>query len=645
MNAGSYRGSWDRIHDESQAYIPRIGLQWPKNDDDEEHGGDNKHDDPSVDHGRNASDGANGDMNANVNANANIGTDAVALQNYTILTRQQVARMIPRLHGSETSKGGHKQKQKQGQGDIQGQSSYVGLHLLPPRTILGNETKVQFNNTNATSIDVNGDGDGNNKNEKGEGNHHRQNQFEQSAQGPFLSELSTAIEDPEIYIRKPKHNHNGKNHPLYFTKESGSTVLRLYTRRIPGITQLSLLDGIVYLNDVNDLGFTNQNKHLILRVKGVVFHGLGRISLVANAVWGRSVLVVNGGNENAGEDQKEEVDVDMDIDIDTVTASGRKLMQMQMQLENEMDLTKIEGRDVDGDMHVGRIRDEALQNFGHLYAEGVGGENWRRHLQSVEHDSEGNENENDNIKEQIEEDVDVNHSNIYVGGSPFVPDDSKGSLYKSPSKVLKATPPLATIHGKDCEFELEFNITETQWTVGEWRQMALSQLARKMHADPTKPLKSEQNKIDENEWIERHRYHTRTRDERKKGERIREEAVVMNMLGTIRSPQCNFISNVNVTAVRTDWERTSTKAINYCFLMMMACLAQTVFILKQLIYSQSQAANVSLLSVGWHTVVDAIFCVEHILLCMLLEPVSTAFGEFLPIFNNILHSSFIIYLA
>ena len=66
--------------------------------------------------------------------------------------------------------------------------------------------------------------------------------------------------------------------------------------------------------------------------------------------------------------------------------------------------------------------------------------------------------------------------------------------------------------------------------------MALSQLAMEMHADPTKPLKSEQNKIDENEWILHHRY------ERKKGAHIRDEAVVMN----------NFISNVNVTAVRTD---------------------------------------------------------------------------------------------
>ena len=72
------------------------------------------------------------------------------------------------------------------------------------------------------------------------------------------------------------------------------------------------------------------------------------------------------------------------------------------------------------------IRDEDnLQNFGHLYhAEGVGGaENWRRHLQSADRGSEGNENGNENT---------------------CVPDDSKGSFFKNPSNVLKAPPLLAT---------------------------------------------------------------------------------------------------------------------------------------------------------------------------------------------------------
>ena len=69
-----------------------------------------------------------------------------------------------------------------------------------------------------------------------------------------------------------------------------------------------------------------------------------------------------------------------------------------------------------------------MQYFGHLYhAEqgGVGGaeKNWRRHLQSPDHGSEGDENGNENT---------------------CIPDDSKGSLYKTPSKMLKAPPLLAT---------------------------------------------------------------------------------------------------------------------------------------------------------------------------------------------------------
>jgi hypothetical protein len=106
--------------------------------------------------------------------------------------------------------------------------------------------------------------------------------------------------------------------------------------------------------------------------------------------------------------------------------------------------------------------------------------------------------------------------------------------------------------------------------------------------------------------------------------------LVIRIVGTITSRECNFASIVNVTAIRTDWERTSAKSINFCFFMMVVCLAQTVFLLRQMIHSQAQSAavRISLITVGWQTVLDAILCIEHIFLCLLLQPVSTAFGKY-----------------
>jgi len=108
----------------------------------------------------------------------------------------------------------------------------------------------------------------------------------------------------------------------------------------------------------------------------------------------------------------------------------------------------------------------------------------------------------------------------------------------------------------------------------------------------------------------------------------RDEALVMNLIGTIESPDCHFASTVNLTAVRTDWEQAQCKAINYSFYMMLACLTQIVLLLRQLLHTQNQSAaiRVSMICIGWQGIIDAMLCVGHILLCMMMQPVFTAFA-------------------
>ena len=450
------------------------------------------------------------------------------------------------------------------------QQSHIGLHLLPPST----QAETPKRNINSTDD---------------------RDRTKTTTPIPMEESLES------FGITKPL--------PLEVTNEKGSIIIRLYSRPIDGMNEISLIDGIVNLYDVNDRSFTSQMKHLTLRVRGVVIHSLGRISLVANDGPLRSVFVVKNYD-----DVDVETHDDVGADADAGDTSRRKLMQS--------------GNGGDGttrtsSVNVEAVRDEALRNYNHLFSEEVGGEHWRRHLQSNDPYPDGKD-------DQLQETMNPKRSKQYlereyVGSNPFLPDDDKGSLFKTPPKVMKSTPPLVTLNGHDCEFELDFNITETQWTVGDLRKMYQPVGLDDDDNDNESNPKSLKTKLEHDPEL------SGVVDLKRNG---RDEALVVHMLGTVRSAQCNFISNVNVTAVRTDWEQTTNKSINYCFIMMVACLAQTVFLLKQLIYSQPQSAavRVSLLSVGWHTLLDALLCVEHVFLCLLLQPVSTAFGELYVLF-------------
>jgi hypothetical protein len=70
---------------------------------------------------------------------------------------------------------------------------------------------------------------------------------------------------------------------------------------------------------------------------------------------------------------------------------------------------------------------------------------------------------------------------------------------------------------------------------------------------------------------------------------LQEQALVMKMLGSIHSP-LQFTAHLNATALRTDWDATKGKTINYSFYMIV-CLTQIMILLRQLLHSPSAVSN------------------------------------------------------
>jgi hypothetical protein len=80
---------------------------------------------------------------------------------------------------------------------------------------------------------------------------------------------------------------------------------------------------------------------------------------------------------------------------------------------------------------------------------------------------------------------------------------------------------------------------------------------------------------------------------------------------------------------RINWSSITNKAINYTFIMMLVSLSQIVLLLRQLIHSQTNsiASRVSMLSIGWMCMLDAYWFMIHILFCLVLQPLFTAFAS------------------
>lgn len=217
---------------------------------------------------------------------------------------------------------------------------------------------------------------------------------------------------------------------------------------------------------------------------------------------------------------------------------------------------------------------------------------------------------------------------------PFVRDDKDESIRRTRTPAARRMPPreqLLEANAASCEFEISMDVKEVEWTVGAWRTLVTRRVKEAHKLNPHAHTNDEDTEGEDKDSESQARG-ARPRVLSRGSKRLKppqDEALVMTMVGVIRSPNCGFEATLNATAQRTDWDATTSKAINYSFYMMLVCLTQILVLLRQLLHSQSQAAatRVSLLCIGWQTIIDALVCFAHIYLSLALQPLFTAFAS------------------
>lgn len=515
-------------------------------------------------------------------------------------------------------------------------------------------------------------------------------QARRAPQSPFLR-----VSHPEVtsLVNKAFEEDTNSTPHVTLSKPSGRAAFQFYSRQIPAMKELSLVEGLVKLYDSSTVGYSTR-RDILLRARGVMIHSIGRLSLVANADPGRSAFVV------FDDEKKEEED-------DERASSHRRLQESVTALEsgsfndehieqirdNVMTLYPFDSESDKAEMEEGGWQLTSFDLDDAPFDEGdetramrdvlrglfMGSE--RRRL-SEEVDIEAFErvaieemdSEDETLSEYSEEaepsdllprtlaDVinegepkpaaeatptkvvakptkSITKSSVVIP-YPFVPDDKEETIRKAKTPLARKMQPrdqLLEINAGRCEFEINLDVAEVEWTLGQWRKMMNRFVKETNQLDPSTFKKEADEKDDEEEdsvkaahtRTKHSRPHPRTTPMRGRIKPPQDEALVMTLLGAIHSPNCDFTATLNATAIRTDWEHTTGKAINYSFYMMLACLVQIVVLLRQLLHTQSQSAatRVSLLSVGWQTVVDALVCLAHIYLSLAMQPLFTAFAS------------------
>jgi hypothetical protein len=471
-------------------------------------------------------------------------------------------------------------------------------------------------------------------------------------------------------------------------KTSGRAAFQFYSRAVPAMKELSLIDGFLKLYDSKTVGYSSR-RDILMRVRGVILHSIGRISLVSNAAPGRAALVV--GLEHDVAEEKPEVAADHEEE------QRRKLKQAIANLEPEAsgkDIERIrdnvlalfpadttfptenvqgswssvptEGSDPantdDFDFLIERIQSSWLGQTACSLVRAIADstkpqEGGRRKLNlksnppstpaAAEQVEEGQKkrpiqskpvNDDDGLSHLVStqkgKDI-VSKASMSSTLSkimipyPFVADDTEKSIGTTKPPTVRQMPQreqLLEANAGRCEFEINLDVQDIEWSVGEWRALISRHVKEAIQLDPASVShETSEGSKEKEEFQAPHRIpHTRMEKSRPKV-----PALVMITTGSIYSPNCNFKATLNATAIRTDWEHTTGKAINYSFYMMLTCLTQIVVLLRQLLHTQSQstATRVSLLCIGWQTVLDALLCLCHIYLSLVMQPLFTAFAS------------------
>jgi len=507
---------------------------------------------------------------------------------------------------------------------------------------------------------------------------------------------------------------------LSLTNDAGRAAFQLYSKPIPAMNEISIVDGLIKLYDGMTTSFSRRTD-VLLRVKGVMIHGVGKLSLVTTGGGGSSSLDGSGGIMKKRRSflavrQVDSVKDDEDVDIDEeksfsednpflggddddsaedVQYSSERRRRLQLAVEDLLLRPEHhDGADTSTpqqhEEQIESIRNEALDLYSSLYINestqyldkhddvigiSLKKDGWTR-LQSVDDDIVPlNEEDEEIVEEDVDSDsshqlihetpedseridkknastVDLHldsehitqshrstltltdtepHPTRYVYPYPYVIDDSEDSIQKASSPASRKLPgreQALEANAANCEFEINIDIQSTKWTFGEWRSSMEHRLRMGGVFNPNWNVANSESDVVK---MKRSQYLSAMKSQLDflEEEKTSNEALVMTMMGDIESKNCDFHSFVNVTAMRTDWDHTTAKAINYSFYMMLTCLTQIVILLRQLLHTQSQsvASNVSLMCIGWQTVLDAILCISHIFLCLVMQPLFTAFAS------------------
>ena len=544
-----------------------------------------------------------------------------------------------------------------------------GMHLRP----YDDDTRHKYNKKNTTTREISSDpiqSQGSGENDKwhdGDGNNNEQSQQQRRIAGmneysskDILSQTIASLQQQPPRQRPGDMQEQQMPSPtITLTRDDGRAAFQLFGRRIVGMKELSYVSGFLKLYDSTAAGYSTR-KDVLLRVQGVLIHSIGRMSLVANTNEDAMAFVIDP-SFNSNSDDKVNAHRRLQEAVRSLVMSSQTSMYEQS--GNKDDLISIRnevialfGSDVDNENKRRNNNDpqDILWKMNDVDedAPSVGsGSNQKTATKTASPDNKHDANLGSIHNIQLSNESHVGYttdiwSDIVIP-HPFVHDDTYGysvlnSLLTSPtSNMIPLQERTLEKNAAGCSFEIAMDIAEVEYTVGAWKRLLLQRYTELQMMDPSSQRESETNggnKIgnqrmytaNNNDYANRHvRPYTSSWSSPHISRDYPKEAMAMKMVGEIHSYTCNFHAQINTTALRTDWDATTSKAINYSFYMMLVCLIQIFILLRQLLHSQSPsvATRVSLICIGWQTIIDALLCLVHIYLSLAVQPLFTAFAS------------------
>jgi hypothetical protein len=383
------------------------------------------------------------------------------------------------------------------------------------------------------------------------------------------------------------------------------------------------------LYDSTSAGYSTR-KDILLRVRGVMIHTIGRLSLVSNVPVSQTALVIDAASSNGKEQARRRLQTALqanNIETANLDQVRQDAMTAYESIWTESPAWSVVSTDWPNE--AGRSQQVTTKNNNTLNATLPS----NRHLLSREPNEFGGVTTNTNATNTTTTALVPPRWSDSVIPYPFTRDDKTESIRQTRTPAARRMPPREQVleaNAANCRFEISMDVQEVEWTVGDWRNLMTRRFKEMDKLDPNwQPLEPAALDSKEDKIHVRQQRMVGSNSASARAKAMQDQALAMTMIGKIHSDNCNFTARLNVTAIRTDWDATTSKAINYSFYMMIVCLTQILILLRQLLHSQSQsvATRVSLLCIGWQTVIDALSCLVHIYLSLAMQPLFTAFAS------------------